>query len=207
MQMAHSVMTMTLVPRWLAVAWAIVFAAIFVVHIGHARNVRGQARWWHASHVVMATAMATMYLEPQGGHAELYSAGIAPFAALAVALVGAALYFGSRERVINPLWVVSAIDMAAMVVMLVPMNERSAAVSYGLVAYFAVQALAWSTGVYDRIPAVVRTRVSMLATEPAMPATTTGATVGFTAHATVTMRVTLAGMAAGMGYMLLAMAA
>jgi hypothetical protein len=90
--------------------------------------------------------------------------------------------------------------MLAMSYMLVP-SARPWPLTYLFVAYLAVQTVAWALGWWQRFP-VLRTAG---AGPDMIDSTGQGRAVALTAHSTRTVPVSLAVMAAGMAYMLVAM--
>jgi len=215
-------MDMPLLPHWLRVGWAVVFAAVLVLHLRHARSMSAQARWWHGGHMLMAGAMLGMYLLPSTGNAEASLVGGLLFGALAVASGAAAVLLWRREGVLNLLWVTSAVDMVAMVVMLVPASARPATLSRVLVCYLAIQAVAWAGGLWARLPALSATALHDVVTPApttlpvdgrppvhAPPAhdtlDRTARRTGLTPDHTPDIRVSLALMECGMAWMLVVM--
>jgi hypothetical protein len=108
-------------------------------------------------------------------------------------------------RAVNLLWVVIAIDLGAMVYMWSP-NGFVAPVTWLLVAYFAIQALAWATNTFRRldrehqIPGISRISINPGGT----------ATISAAAHAEplvceLDLRPSMALMGLGMAYMFAAM--
>jgi Domain of unknown function (DUF5134) len=180
----------TLLPGWVRVVWVVALAVVAVLHIWHGATMSGQARWWHSVHTAMALGMIGMYATDPMRQRGLYYMLAVLFAVIAVALAVTAIVVRRRERVLNPLWVVTAVDSAAMSYMAAVMLSPSAvpaAVTWVVVAYLACDALAWLLGVWDR--AVV----------------SRGPSVALSGHNTLDITLTLAVMAASMAYMLAAM--
>jgi len=109
--------------------------------------------------------------------------------------------------------------MLIMVYMWLPAAIRPSLLDYALAAYLGCQLLAWSLGLWERDPAIVR-RPAPAAVAPAMaragtgrpaaarPSTpTTGPTavVGLIVHRAPVVRASLAVMAASMSHMLMVM--
>ncbi|TQJ00964.1 DUF5134 domain-containing protein [Amycolatopsis cihanbeyliensis] len=193
-------MTSPLLPEWLRIVLAAVLCGVAVLHVGHVLAMRGQRRWWHAGHTVMALGMAAMYLLPRMRNEGLYEAGLVLFALFTVAVVIGALLIRRNEGVLNPLWIAAGVDMVAMTYMLLPMSGRFAPVTYLFVGYLGCQAVAWVTGLWGRVP-VLR---PVLAGAPDAPEAAAPA-VALTAHSAPTVPPSLAVMAATMAYMLAAM--
>ncbi|MGF6882947.1 hypothetical protein ABIA39_001889 [Nocardia sp. GAS34] len=104
---------MSMLPGWVRVLWTIALLAVALLHVRHAAEAPGQARWWHGTHVVMSLAMAAMYaVDPMRQH--LLDRWLATlFAALTVAL----------PRVIT--WVVVAYLGAATLAWLFRLWDRA----------------------------------------------------------------------------------
>lgn len=204
-------MSMSLLPMWLRIGWAVALGAVVLVHLWHVRSRPGQARCWHAGHTVMALGMMAMYLLAHDAHAGLYRAGVTLFGGWAVALAVTAFVVLLREGVLNRLWVAAAADMLAMAYMLLP--THAAGVSLVLVVYLFCQTLAWALGMWTR-PAV---RPSVHGSSAGTPEPTAGRSTaaaapaagspagGLIVHDGVAIRISLAVMAAGMAYMIAAM--
>ena len=188
----HTTMT-TLLPGWVRVLWIVALAVVAVLHIWHGARVPGQPRWWHSAHIAMALGMIGMYATDPMRQRALYYMLEALFAIIAVALAITAVVVRSRERVLNPLWVVTAVDSAAMSYMAAIMLSPSAvpaAVTWVVVAYLAGDALAWLLDLWDR---TVISRDRSIGS------------IELSGHSTLDIRLTLAVMAASMAYMLAAM--
>lgn len=143
--MTHS----ALLPDWLRIVWITASCAVAAVHLRHVWVMTGQRRYWHVGHVLMAMGMAYMYL-PHSVHVVSTETGTALYAAAAIAAVGAATMFRARHGVLNPLWIVVAIEMAVMVYMFLPMHTKSPMLSYLLAVYLAAVGTAWALGKWDR---------------------------------------------------------
>ncbi len=202
-------------PTWVRLGWAAVLCVVGVWHVGHAVAMRGERRRWHAGHTVMAAGMASMYLLPRMSHPGWYPAGLAVFALAAAVVVALTLGYRRRDGVLNPLWVASAADMVVMVYMFLPPSSRTPVLTYLFVAYLAGQAAAWALGLWTRVPVLRRSAAVVTEARPGgavavdagrSPAgEVEGRIVGLTAHSSRTVLASLAVMAAGTAYMLLAM--
>jgi Domain of unknown function (DUF5134) len=185
----HTTMT-SLLPGWVRLVWVVALGVMAVLHIWHGATTSGQARWWHGAHTAMALGMIGMYAAGPMRQRALDNALEVLFAVIAVVLVVTAVVVRRRERVLNPLWVVTAVDSAAMsylaAVMLSP-SAVPAAVTWVVVAYLACDTLAWLLDLWDRALA------------------SRGPSVGLSGHNTLDIRLSLAVMAASMAYMLAAM--
>lgn len=137
-----------LVPEWLGVASAAVFVVVAVSHLRHLAMAVGQRRPWHACHVLIAVGMAFMYapaaIDPLGIPARFWQI------VFAVACVLAAVWsMSGAQRTPTLMWLLTAVDLGAMVVMW--MTNVSASLCWALVVYLGVQALLWAVDGYRRV--------------------------------------------------------
>jgi len=140
-----------ILPTWLAVIWTLVFIAIFLIHVRHLRETRGQRRLWHSGHVLMALGMGFMFAPSSIDHLDIpRSFWQLTFAGGSLVIIAWMLTEAIERRAINALWVVMAIDLAAMVYMWSSTGYRPA-VTWLLVAYFGAQSLLW---VSDRMRSI-----------------------------------------------------
>jgi hypothetical protein len=144
-----------ILPEWLAVTWTLVFASIAVVHVRHLLETHGERRLWHSGHVLMAIGMVFMFaptsLDHFGIPADFWRLAFANAAGAVVVWILVALSNGTP---VNRLWLVMAVDFAAMVYMWSPAGFVPA-VTWVLVTYFVLQTLLWATDMYrelDRKP-------------------------------------------------------
>jgi len=143
MSAAHG--TTNILPAWLAVVWTLVFVAIIIIHVRHLRDSEGQRRVWHSGHVLMAFGMAFMFAPSSIDHFDIPSGfWQLVFATGALAVVGWMLAQAMERRAINVLWLVMAVDLAAMAYMWSPSGFQPP-VTWLLVAYFLAQSLLWLT--------------------------------------------------------------
>jgi hypothetical protein len=202
-------MSMPLLPEWMRLLWGVVCLGVAATHYWHAASMRGQPRWWHAGHTVMALGMLAMYLIPHATtHPVVWRAGLLLFLLVAVVHATAAMVLRRREGMLNPLWVFATVDALVMVYMVALPMSGPPAVTSVLAGYLTVQVAAWACGVWGR--------VSFHHTGPAgqpdaLPAggvaeavVPARAAVGLPAEVDAGVRAGLALMTAGMGYMLVA---
>jgi hypothetical protein len=193
---------MYLLPEWLRWVWAAAFLGVVVAHAWHAWSMRGQPRWWHIGHTTMAGGMLVMYLVPHMAHPGLYRAGLVLFVLVAAAEAAWTLVLRRREGWLNPLWVATTVDQLVMVYMLAMPMSGPVLVTSALVVYLGVQTVLWGAGLWSRVPAV-RPQEAPLGAPGAASAPPRAREIGLAAEADVVVRISLAVMAAGMGYMLL----
>jgi len=143
MSVAHG--STDILPEWLAVIWTLVFIAIIVDHTLHLRDTHGQRRLWHSGHVLTAFGMAFMFAPSSIDHFNIPSGfWQLAFASSALAVVGWMLTQAMERRAINVLWLLMAIELAAMAYMWSPSGFQ-APITWLLVAYFVAQSLLWAT--------------------------------------------------------------
>jgi hypothetical protein len=194
--------TTNILPAWLAVIWMLAFIAIIVIHTRHVLDSDGQRRVWHSGHVLMACGMAFMFAPPSIDHFNIPSGfwQIA-FASSALAIVAWMLTQAMEGRAINVLWLVMAIDLAAMAYMWSPSGFQ-APITWLLVAYFVWQSLMWVT---DRMRGVDH---KTLWGGGGVSVTPEGAVAMAAAEPLVCfrdLRVSMSAMTLGMAYMFAAM--
>ena len=134
---------MPLLPSWLRYAWAAALVVVFVLHLRHAAEMRGEARRWHTGHILMAAGMVAMYLLPQHAHPHLYQVGVGVFAALTLAVLTSGVMARLGGSTAGWLWAAATLDMAIMTYMSEPHYDRDAPVTYVLVAYLVLEAGLW----------------------------------------------------------------
>lgn len=217
---------MMLLPPWLAVVLGVVSLLVVVPHITHVAVTAGQHRWWHVGHIAMSIGMAQMYLFGLG-NPFVVGAFRGLFIAITCLMLAAAVWCRAREGAVNPLWVATAVDTAAMAYMYAPASARPEPVTVLLIVYLVAQAIAWASGAWAKVPAFdvdapsTATSAGANAVRRAYigPADSTGNNAPARAAVTVVprprlglsgrkdprVRATLAIMALSMAYMLLAM--
>jgi hypothetical protein len=196
--------TVNLLPGWLGVAGAAMFLLIAAAHLGHLRMTVGERRPWHVLHVLMALGMAAMYApaaaDPFAIGADLWQLLFATAASLAALRWLAGL---AGVATANPLWLLTAIDLGAMVYMW-SAGTPTPALTWALVAYLSVEAALWVANtlrVLDRgTPLITWRALNPTPEGAAIPAATTDTLIG-----TLDISVSMTAMAIGMAYMLAAM--
>jgi hypothetical protein len=151
MSMSASHGATNILPDWLAVIWTLGFLAVVVIHARHVLETHGERRWWHSGHVLMALGMLFMFAPASLDHFDIP----ATFWQLAFANAAGAIVLWTvaqtlSGRAVNRLWMVIAVDLAAMVYMWSP-NGFVAPITWILVAYFALQAVVWGADRYRRL--------------------------------------------------------
>lgn len=142
-----------LLPEWLLIGGAVMFLLIAGAHLGHLAMTSGERRAWHVLHVLMALGMAIMYAPPT----------VNPFAIdagvwqLLFACAGAAVavrWLAGAGGIApgNPLWLLAAIDLGAMVYMWSP-GTFLPALTWTLVAYLVLEGALWVASAYRLLDA------------------------------------------------------
>jgi hypothetical protein len=197
---AHGAVT-NILPTWLAVIWTLVFAGVFLIHLNHLRETRGQRRLWHSGHMLMALGMGLMFLPASIIRVDFpRNFWQLAFAGSALVILAFVLTEVVDRRPVNVLWLVMVIDLAAMVYMWSPTAYRPG-VTWLLVAYFLAQSALWAS---DRMRSVDQIRLPT-----AVAVTPDGAIAAGVAAAPLIcfrdIRVSASAMTLGMAYMLAAM--
>jgi hypothetical protein len=195
-----------ILPNWLAIVWTIVFLAIFVIHLRHVTQTHGQRRLWHSGHVLMAAGMVFMFAPASLDHfnisATFWQLAFANAAGVMVAWV---LFQVLSGRAANLLWLVIAVDLAAMVYMWSP-NGFVALVTWLLVSYFVIQATLWATDTFRRLDREHQIPgISRISINPGGTASITAAAAAEPLVCELDLRPTMALMGLGMAYMFAAM--
>jgi hypothetical protein len=192
------------IPEWLGVAGAAVFVAIAGTHLRLMAQTSGQRRPWHGCHVLIALGMAFMYAP-----AELDPLGVpAGFWRLVFASAGilAALWaLGGVGRVPTLLWLLTALDLGAMMYMWSPQSQVAPLTSL-LVVYFTVQGGMWAIDAYRRIDGstpIITWRYMSTAPAGAELAVSGGASESLIGN--LDIGVSMIAMTLGMAYMLATM--
>lgn len=188
--------TLNLLPTWLAVALAVVFAGVFLAHLRHAAETHGQRRLWHCGHVLMACSMVFMTLPASSDPFPLPDGLWRGMFAIALAATLAAV---AVQAATSALWIVLATDLAAMVYMWSPAAFRwPVTLAFG--GCLALEAWLWTS---DRAGSLERPlRVGRVAVDPD-GALGLAAAVPLASHRD--LRVSMTMMSAGMAYMIVAM--
>jgi hypothetical protein len=162
---------MSLIPEWLGVAGAAVFLMIACAHLLHMAHTSGQRRPWHGCHVLIAVGMAFMYAPPAVDQLGVPAA----FWRLIFASAGilAALWaLGGVGRVATLMWLLTSLDLGAMMYMWSP-KSSVAPLTWLLVVYFIIQGGMWALDAYRRLdggpPIIIW---SFMSAAPAGPAIT-----------------------------------
>ncbi len=201
-----------MLPDWLRIMWVAIYALILVLHLvlhlRHLNTMGGQERTWHSSHVLMALGMVYMFL-PAGIITLPSMVGIVVFALAALAATGWIVYALASQRPLDFLWVILLIDMLGMAYMFAITQVMLGALTYLFAVYFVIEMGCWFLGAFNQFNQFNQF------TQPDPHQQVFPATVGAVAlkanarplasASSLTVRLTLGLMAAGMAYMFLAM--
>lgn len=216
-------MVNTWLPNWVGVVWAMVFAVIVVAHVWHIIVTTGRHRLWHCAHVLMALGMIVMFI-PTGHTVVSSEFGEVVFGVAATAVVGLLVADPLRGGTAGRLWMVTVVDLAAMVYMFAMMTTRLVWLTIPLVIWFVLQATGWATGrlytavnhgglgasqprparALGGVGAARRPPAGSPRDQPHQAPEAHSHDTGSSAHRSV-ISITLALMALGMAYMLVAM--
>ncbi|MGA8745968.1 MAG: DUF5134 domain-containing protein [Solirubrobacterales bacterium] len=189
-----------ILPDWVAVIWTLVFIAIIAIELRCVIDGGGQRRFWHAGQLLIALGMAFMYAPSSIDHFNIPSGfWQLAFANGTVLIVFWMLAEALARRSINVLWLVLAIDLAAMAYLWSPSGFQSP-LAWLLVAYFAAQSLLWASNRIHRVDR--QTTLGGFSVSPSGAVTTT-ATVSLIGQRH--LRVSMSAMMLGIAYMFLAM--
>ncbi|MEI6362317.1 MAG: hypothetical protein WCP95_09285 [Actinomycetes bacterium] len=181
-----------LLPAWVTWLWLIALAAVLVFHCSHFVRMGGQHRWFHASHILMLVSMLYMYASMEF-HWKWLPAALQAwvFGLSTAAILVWMVYRIVKKLPFSYLWILALIMQAAMIYMWLP--DWIAVLTWILVGYYALETLAWLLGLINDTKG-----------KGAVGPGDTSAFVPL-AHPSRMANVSMAIMAASMGYMFAAM--
>lgn len=141
-------MVLAFVTELLQWMWISAYAVIGIIHVSHIVRIKGQQRAWHFGHIAMCLGMAYMFL-PVSIKTIPAVLWILVFTAITVLISGQILRTWIRGQKVNSLWVLTLIDMSAMIYMFVLPKMSFAPLTYVLVAYFTGEMIVWLVGAFD----------------------------------------------------------
>ena len=237
--MAMASAPLNLLPVWVTWLWLAALAAVLIFHCGHFVGAGGQHRWFHASHVLMLVSMLYMFAMMEFTWKWFPSAWwIVIFCASTAALGVWMILRLVQRRPLSFLWALALVMQAAMIYMWMPAKDPAGgpwhwvpALTWAVVVYYGIEALAWLSGLVDDSRQTTGHRVVVPDAHGAVPARTsravgasnravglldepkpamaasagTRARVVVLAQGSVLARVSMATMAASMAYMFAAM--
>ncbi len=181
-----------LLPPLVTWLWLIALAAVLVFHCSHFVRMGGQHRWFHASHILMLVSMLYMYASMEF-HWKWLPASLQAivFGLSTAAILVWMIYRFVQRKPFSYLWILALIMQAAMVYMWLP--DWLPVLTWALVVYYGLETIAWLVG-------LVNDTSGKGAVGP-------GDRSGFVAlaHPSLKANVSMAIMAASMGYMFAAM--
>jgi Domain of unknown function (DUF5134) len=138
-----------LLPEWLGIVGVAVFVLIAISHLRHLAMTSGERGPWHACHVLMAVGMAFMYA-PAAIHPPAVPSVFWRAVFSIVGVVAALWALGGSRRAPNLIWLLTAVDLGAMVYMWSP-GSLVAPLTWILIAYLTAEAGLWAIDAYRRI--------------------------------------------------------
>jgi hypothetical protein len=198
-----------LLPLWMGVLWTAAFCLVAASHLRHMTRTAGQRRSWHACHVLIAVGMAFMYAPAQIDPLSVPSVFWKPVFA-ATGVVAALWAIGGTGRISTLIWMLSSIDLCAMLYMWSgPRGADTAAMTWLLTAYLLGEAVMWALDLFRRLDGttpIVSWR--LLASESSV--TLSASPIGTQAASgsllgELDISASMITMAIGMAYMLVAM--
>ncbi len=194
-----SVMMMSSGPDLLAVRvsaiWIAALGAVLVFHCGHLIYSGEQRRWLHSAHIVMVLGMLYMYVVHR------IRVGLVPSARLDVHLPGDVHRnhlldaCAGQATALDQLLIDSGADPAGRNDLHVGADDLLDAVDYPLVGYFALEMIAWPTGLCNDEKLGRGNVVAVADRSPVLPL----------GHRSILGDICMTVMAASMGYMFVGM--
>jgi hypothetical protein len=216
---------LNLLPLWVTWLWLVALAAVLIFHCGHLVCMGGEHRWFHASHVLMLVSMLYMFASMEFKWEWFPSSlWVVIFCLSTAAIVGWMILRFVQRRPLSFLWVFALIMQATMIYMWMPRPSWIPALTWTLVGYFGVETVAWLSGSLDDSkhtravgPGDRAAGVPVAPGAATAPATQPASRVGLLedpkpvmaflslGEGSAAARVSMAVMAASMGYMFAAM--
>ena len=198
-----------LLPMWMEVAWTAVFLAVAASHLLHMTRTEGQQRSWHSCHVLIAVGMAFMDAPAQIDPLTVPTA-FWKLVFASAGVVAAVWAIAGVGRVSTLIWLLSSIDLGAMLYMWsTPRGAHAAPVSFLLSAYLLSEAVMWALDIYRRLDGltpIVSWRLLASESGLTVSAIRVGAdNVSGSLLGELDISASMIAMALGMAYMLVAM--
>ena len=194
-----------LLPEWLGIAGVAMFVLIALSHLRHLLMTSGERGPWHACHVLMAVGMAFMYA-PAALHAPAVPMMFWRVVFAVAGVLAAVWALGGTRRAPNLIWLLTAVDLGAMVYMWSP-ESFVAPLTWILAGYLTAEAGLWAIDAYRRIDGGAP--LVHLTMAPAAAGYETGAVAVAAAPTSLlgdlNINVSMIGMTLGMAYMFIAM--
>lgn len=220
---------LNLLPLWVTGLWLVALAAVLVFHCGHFVRMGGERRWFHASHILMLVSMLYMFASMEFKWKWFPSSWwVVIFWLSTAAVAGWMILRFVQRRPFSFLWIFALIMQAAMIYMWMPPSSWVAPLTWIVVVYYGLETVAWLGGLLDdskRMTAVgpgdravvVPVAPESVAAPASMATRPASGSVGLLEEVKQKMtvlpmgegsamsRVSMAVMAASMGYMFAAM--
>lgn len=140
-----------LLPWWMRLAWVVVLCWVLASHFLHVLEMRGQPRYWHMTHMLMAIGMIYMFVAWQGLPISLRAAEMV-FEAAALLVLGFVLLTWSTGRPVNLLWFLQLAGVGVMAYMFALMDELAdndvEVFTLVLAGLYVLEAAAWSRRIF-----------------------------------------------------------
>jgi hypothetical protein len=134
-----------LLPPLVTWLWLIGLAAVLIFHCGHLVRMGGEHRWFHSSHILMLVSMLYMYAGMEFKWKWFpASSWRVIFVLSTAAMVGWMIFRLVQRRPFSFLWILAVIMQAAMIYMWMP--NWAPALTWTLVVYYGLETVAWLGG-------------------------------------------------------------
>jgi hypothetical protein len=134
-----------------SVFWLAALFAVLVFHCSHLIAMRGQHRWYHASHVVMLVGMLYMYASVAFGWDWFPEPmWLFVYVATSAGIIGWMMVRFEQRRSLSYLWILALAQQGAMIYMWMPMPDWIPWLSYTLAGYFTLETIAWLTRAWSK---------------------------------------------------------
>ncbi|MGY6275122.1 hypothetical protein [Methylomonas sp. MgM2] len=188
--------SLNLLTHRVTVIWIAMLASVLVFHCGHLIHRHGQHRWFHGAHIVMLLGMLYMYASMAFAWKWIPArAWMSLFAFTTAAIFLWMIARCIQRRKFSYLWILALIQQAAMVYMWMPVGYWIPWLSYSAVGYFTLETIGWLIGLCNDARAGRSIEIGFGGK----------AWIGPLIPRTVTGNISMAVMAASMGYMFAAM--
>lgn len=141
---------LNLLPLWVTCLWLVALAAVLVFHCGHFVRMGGERRWFHASHILMLVSMLYMFASMEFKWKWFPSSWwVVIFWLSTAAVAGWMILRFVQRRPFSFLWIFALIMQAAMIYMWMPAPDWVAPLTWTVVVYYGLETVAWLGGLLD----------------------------------------------------------
>jgi Domain of unknown function (DUF5134) len=141
---------LNLLPLWVTCLWLVALAAVLFFHSGHFVRMGGEHRWFHASHVLMLVSMLYMFASMEFKWKWFPSSWwVVIFWLSTAAILGWMILRFVQRRPFSFLWIFALVMQATMIYMWMPPSAWVPALTWILVVYFGLETVAWLLGRLD----------------------------------------------------------